>query len=284
MNTDVFYEKRIMNTSPCYIEYVCDHFNKRLRIDDYRGNVLLVIEEMLKEREKHQYEKLIFKSKFEHISSFISNGFQLEALIPDYFNGSTAYFMTQYFETARHQTEKWIEEDQIIQSVKRLPLSLDLIALSSSYVKGFATVDDANELASLYQTVFEIYPAPLHHPNYVKGLLEEGAVFAIIRHNNRIISAASAEVNETYHNAELTDCATLPEYRKHGLMKHLLVALEENLASRQIFCVYTIARSLSFGMNAAFYQLGYEYYGRLTNNCFIFDKLEDMNVWTKNLA
>ena len=30
-------------------------------------------------------------------------------------------------------------------------------------------------------------------------------------------------------NAELTNCATLPEYRKHGFMKSLLIKLEEEL-------------------------------------------------------
>ena len=51
-------------------------------------------------------------------------------------------------------------------------------------------------------------------------------------------------------NAELTNCATLPEYRKHGFMKSLLIKLEEELQEKSIFCSYTIARSLSFGMNA----------------------------------
>ena len=33
-------------------------------------------------------------------------------------------------------------------------------------------------------------------------------------------------------NAELTNCATLPEYRKHGFMKSLLIKLEEELRER----------------------------------------------------
>ena len=37
-------------------------------------------------------------------------------------------------------------------------------------------------------------------------------------------------------NAELTNCATLPEYRKHGFMKSLLIKLEEELQERSIFC------------------------------------------------
>ena len=52
----------------------------------------------------------------------------------------------------------------------------------------------------------------------------------------KIISTASAEMNIKEGNAELTNCATLPEYRKHGFMKSLLIKLEEELRERSIFC------------------------------------------------
>ena len=68
-------------------------------------------------------------------------------------------------------------------------------------------------------------------------------------------------------NAELTNCATLPEYRKHGFMKSLLIKLEEELRER--FSAPIQLLDLSFGMNLAFHQLGYTYTGRLANNCYI---------------
>lgn len=114
--------------------------------------------------------------------------------------------------------------------------------------------------------------------------MAEGTIYYGFYYDEEIVSAASAEVNSFYKNAELTDCATLQEHRKHGLMKILLEELEKELKSSGVYCVYSIARSLSFGMNAALHQLGYQYRGRLTNNCYIFDKLEDMNVWVKDLS
>ena len=101
---------------------------------------------------------------------------------------------------------------------------------------------------------------------------------------DNIVSAASAEVNSQYHNAELTDCATLTNHRKFGLMKNLLERLEAELKQNGIFCAYSIARAQSFGMNAVLHQLGYAYRGRLMNNCYIFDKLENMNMWVKDLS
>ena len=79
----------------------------------------------------------------------------------------------------------------------------------------------------------------------------------------------------------MTDCATLPAYRNQGLMRLLMHALEDELIARNITCAYSLSRALSFGMNAVFYQMGYRYYGRLTKNCDIYDKFEDMNLWAK---
>jgi beta-lysine N6-acetyltransferase len=136
----------------------------------------------------------------------------------------------------------------------------------------------------LYREVFQIYPTPLHDPEYVKKTMKEGTIYYVFFHQGKIVSAASAEVNSFYKNAELTDCATLKDHRKYGLMKIILRELEAELRMQGIFCAYSIARSLSFGMNAVLFQLGYKYRGRLMNNCYIYDKLENMNMWVKNLA
>jgi putative beta-lysine N-acetyltransferase len=124
----------------------------------------------------------------------------------------------------------------------------------------------------------------MNNADYVKKMINDGTIFYVVECDKQLVSAASADANQTFHHAELTDCATLPEHRKYGLMKKLLIHLENDLRINGIYCAFSIARSLSFGMNAAFYQLGYQYTGRLTNNCYIFDKLEDMNVWVKDLS
>ncbi len=36
-------------------------------------------------------------------------------------------------------------------------------------------------------------------------------------------------------------------------------------------------------MNNVFHRLGYEFNGRLVNNCDIFGAYEDMNIWVKDL-
>ncbi|BFJ01565.1 MULTISPECIES: putative beta-lysine N-acetyltransferase [Priestia] len=260
-----------------------DECNKRLRIDDYRGNVNDIYSYIYKEIDKATYEKWIIKARAERLLDWMSLGFSLEATVPYYFNGSDAYLLCCYTSQSRRDSGETLKETELLQDVLKLPTS-DYSPLSNQLIMRRAISSDAKQLSQLYRQIFTVYPTPLYEEEYLSSLLQEDSLFYIIVDKNDIVSAASAEIDYVYHNAELTDCATLPAYRKYGFMKHLLSALEEELKQRHIFCAYTIARALSFGMNAAFHQLGYIYTGRLTNNCYIYKSLEDMNVWVKDLS
>lgn len=265
-------------------EFYLDPFNKRLRVDDYAGNLAETVNEAEKAAMDFQCEKLIFRGRAENYKDLLALGYQCEAVIDGYFRGSDQYFFCKYFTDGRRASGQWISEDSIVKNVTALERNPDVSIPPSEYKLIKITEQEAEKLAELYREVFKIYPTPLHDPSYIKKTIRDGTIYYAFLYKEDLVSAASAEVNFFYKNAELTDCATLPSHRKHGLMKILLEKLEKDLMSQGIFCAYSIARALSFGMNAVLHQLGYSYRGRLLNNCFIFDKLENMNVWVKNLA
>lgn len=268
-----------------FIMEIClDPFNARLRIDDYRGNVQTMHKRVLELAMENGFTKVFIKSRPEDWQTLLSFGYMLEGVFKRYFNGSDAYSMALYFTDERRTSEYWMQEDDILRQVLTLPPKSSDEPLAQGYSIRLATIEDAEQLAQLYGTVFQTYPTPMNDASYIKKVMLEGTIFYAVESNHRIISAASAEVNALYNNAEMTDCATYPEHRKHGLMRHLIVALERELRSRNIYCAYSLARSLSFGMNAVFHQLGYEYTGRMTKNCNIFDKFEDMSLWVKDLS
>ncbi|PLR77265.1 putative beta-lysine N-acetyltransferase [Bacillus sp. V3-13] len=267
-----------------FIEAFIDPFNKRVRIDDYRGNLAEVINKAEQFAAETDAEKLIIKSRKEDCKELLNSCYVLEAVIDRYFLGSDSYLFSKFFCKERMAADDWLNEDQIIKGISKIGLAEGPPPMPGGYTLKKADTSAAELLASLYRQVFEVYPTPLHDPGYVKKTINEGTVYFAIYHEEKIVSAASAEVNHFYKNAEMTDCATLKDHRKHGLMKVLLLKLEEELLKDGIFHAYTLARALSFGMNAAFKQLGYSYTGRMLKNCFIYDKLEDMNVWTKNLT
>lgn len=262
-----------------------DSYNKRVRVDDFYGDVREVIKAALQKTEEWQCEKLIVKARNEDLSAFIEKGFNLEAMVDKYFSGNTMYFMCMYLSAERRKSDTWAEDDRTLAKIlekageKKEPKA----AIPTHLKLKKCGPEDSGRLAQLYDAVFKVYPVPMNDEKYVRKSIESGNVFLAYFDEGKAISAVSGEVNNQYSNAEITDCATLPEYRQYGLIQSLLSELEKELALIHIFCLYSIARSRSFGMNAAFYRLQYKYRGRLANNCIISEGLEDMNVWVKLL-
>jgi beta-lysine N6-acetyltransferase len=283
MHTTYYKNEKIQQ--PQFTAEVCfDYYNERIRIDDYRGSVSVLgkwLEEIVTQ---NRFYKIIIKSRHDDFSQWLELGFIYEGEFTGYFNGAAAVSMCKYFKNERRDSSFWTEEDNILKGV----LGLSQLSVSNpmpkEYMLRMADEQDAKELADLYGQVFEVYPTPMDDPQYVLKMIKSGTLFCVVTYQNKLVSAASADVNADYHNAELTDCATLIEHRKFGLMKHLIDQLEKELFKRKIYCSYSIARALSFGMNAVFHQKGYVYKGRLANNCKIFDKFEDMNIWVKDLS
>lgn len=261
-----------------------DKQNRRIRVDDYLGNLLSILEKAEKIAENEKADKMIIKGRKEHFIQLLESGYRFEASIDGYFLGSDCFFFSKFLTDERKISTHWTEEDGIIKSVYHLKEPSRSIAPPKAYNLKKMAESDATGLSKLYKSVFQIYPTPLNNPDYIVKTMQEGTVYYGFINDGQVVSAASAEVNIFYKNAELTDCATLKEHRKHGLMKILLERIEQELVENGIYCAYSIARALSFGMNAVLYQLGYAYRGRLVNNVFIYDKIENMNVWVKDLA
>jgi len=223
-------------------------------------------------------EKIIIKTLAADVAYLISQGFQNEAFIEGYFNGDDAHFLVKYPKHERGISANISDNQKIVDDILKDKVTLKNEANLKAKI---ASPEDAEKLADLFSEIFTIYPVPLSKPEHVLRSMEKGTVFVFIAENDKILSAASAEINTKFSNAELTDCATVTSARGKGHMQQLILKLEELLEEKGISCFYTIARSQSFGINKAFYNLGYTYGGRLINNCYIYSGLEDMNVWYK---
>ncbi|SDO47692.1 putative beta-lysine N-acetyltransferase [Paenibacillus sp. yr247] len=277
------YSNQVENGNDYTISFCLDFFNKRLRVDDYQGNADVIYERVADIAKSNALTKVFIKSREDDWQTFLSKGCMLEGIYKGYFNGCDAYCMALYNDLERRTSDYWMEEDQILRQVLALPLKPDRPLVPVNCTLRIARMKDAEPLSVLYDHIFQTYPTPMNDPLYVEKTMREGTIHYLVESSDQLISAASAEINTAYRNAEMTDCATLPAYRNLGLMRLLMHALEDELKVRRITCAYSLSRALSFGMNAVFYQMGYQYYGRLTKNCDIYDKFEDMNLWAKTL-
>ena len=79
-----------------FLEVYIDPYNKRLRVDDYRGNIKKMLEKTEELIAKYKTEKLIIKGRNEDFLSFFERGLQLEAVVDRYFLGSDAHFFSKF--------------------------------------------------------------------------------------------------------------------------------------------------------------------------------------------
>jgi len=214
---------------------------------------------------------------------FKAQGFEVEGKIKGYFAGQDALFYSYFADSARKLSvssynglfpvgSSW---DRCEDAGNTPRLAYDIRT---------AVEADIPEMIRLFKLVFTSYPSPVFDVKYLynnmvsKRVLYKAAVF-----QNKIIGIASAEKDQLNRNAEITDCATNPQFRGQGILSSLIIELEENLNSEGYICLYTLCRSTQAAVNKAFFRQGYSFSGRLIKNCHICGSFEDMNILVKNL-
>lgn len=143
--------------------------------------------------------------------------------------------------------------------------------------------EDTMKMAELYRAVFPSYPFPILDPEYLRSCMENHVLYVGAECDGTLAAISAAEMDPADKNAEMTDFATLPEFRRQGLARRLLARMEKEVQNFGIQTAYTIARAGSPGMNLTFAQSGYAFAGTLINNTHIAGRIESMNVWYKAL-
>jgi len=234
------------------------------------------------------YTKVFAKVPQSVQEMFADSGYETEASIPRFFYGTEdALFMAKYLHLERRErsNERLIGEALDIAQQKAgegATAGTDSDAEAAYSVSKLAP-HHAPALANIYRLVFATYPFPIHEPEYITQTMSENVRYFGVHDEGVLVAVSSAELDLEAQNAEMTDFATMPEYRGQGLATLLLGKMEEEVIPEGIKTAYTIARARSVGMNATFAKRGYSFAGTLWNNTNISGSIESMNVWYKHL-
>lgn len=228
---------------------------------------------------EHGYTKLFCKVPADLTSAFLEAGFLVEAQVPDFFGpGRAALFLGRYLdERRRHDTQAACCQ-QVLEAATEAASQPDTTVDLPGDCRVCLPVD-AEAMAGLYQAVFESYPFPIHDPAWILETMQTHIVYFGVWLDGKLAALSSAETDRATRSVEMTDFATLPEYRGRRLAQGLLARMDQYAASEGFCTGFTIARSQSFGMNITFARRGYQYGGTLVNNTQICGHLESMNVW-----
>jgi beta-lysine N6-acetyltransferase len=235
---------------------------------------------------EHGYGKCIVKAPLSMSAPFLEKGYRCEARVPGYFNGEEeVLFLALFTDPARGQED----DPAALDAVRDLALAKadsdpDTTALPDGFRLRPCTPSDAPAMSEIYREVFPVYPFPIHDPAYLCETMKSHIDYFGVESGGELVALASAEMDKSHRNVEMTDFATLPSWRGNGLALHLLAAMDEAMTRRKIKTAYTIARAVSPGMNITFARRDYRYGGRLVNNTPITGGIESMNVWHKPLG
>ena len=262
-----------------------DYYNRRLKILDYEAeNYTNMIRRLAWLAESNDFDKIFVKARKQDFQQFLSHGYMMEGVLKYYFCGEDAYVLSRFSSFDRVHSEDLVKEAQLIEELiyhsaeekkRRKNPHAEIIRAAEEHIP---------LLVYIYRSVFETYPSPLTNPDYIKSTMDRNIIYKLAIKDGKALAAASADIDRKHLNAEMTDCATKPESQGKGLMQLILSSLEEDLRKEGIMTAYTLARGMSIGMNRVFHRLGYEFSGRLINNCDIFGRFEDMNIWVKRLS
>ncbi|MFZ0390640.1 MAG: putative beta-lysine N-acetyltransferase, partial [Calditrichia bacterium] len=199
-----------------------------------------------------QYSKIFAKVPAWALETVRERGYEKEAMVPRFYEGKTdAFFCSKYLKEARKKlkapAKELIQENiKLSQSKKGKGVAK---APPPSYSIRKIEREDAGQLAEVYEKVFPSYPFPIFETDYLLKTMDDHVIYFGVFKNNRLVAASSAEMDRQSRNAEMTDFATLPEFRRKSLAVLLLKEMEREMAAMKFPTVYTIARSHSPGMN-----------------------------------
>jgi len=230
------------------------------------------------------YGKIFAKIPAPAWNAFKTAGYVKEAVVPGLFGGKVdGFFVGKFFSDTRQAAPNTEKRPRMLrQGIKRFPNENNCIGQAMPSVAA-CQVSDAEEMGAVYGRVFESYPFPIQKPVYLKRMMREGVLYFNIRVNGRIAAIAAAEIDLAGNNTEMTDFATLPQWRGKGFAGALLNHMNQKTHEMGIKTAYTIARAASNKMNAVFKNSGYNYAGRLINNSQICGGIESMTVWYRHL-
>ena len=248
--------------------------------------------------EEHGYGKIVAKCPVTAVPELLERGYRVEAQVPRLFGPKEdGVFVGRFLDAGRAVDPRMDRVREVLQRARgAAPTAESRVELGASVSGGAvspdpvaslavreARPDDAEALAVCYASVFESYPFPIDHPDHIREAMRAGTRFFAAWDGGTAVAASSMEDGGTAGTVEMTDFATLPDWRGHSLAERLLARMEHAGALAGTRTAFTIARALSFGMNITFSRRGYRFAGTLVNNTQIANSIESMNVWYRHL-
>lgn len=264
------------------VKIFLDFINSRIKILKFDNISAVTLQKIKDLAIKYKLGKIICCIKGEWNTLFIASGFRLEGMIDGFFKGIDGFYYSYFIDENRNKIKELINKVEISKKIFNMDMEKKNVC-NLDYEIRTATKKDIVEIINVFKTVFSSYPTPIYSEKFIEDTMAKDILYKVAIHNNKIISIASADMDNNNLNAEITDCATLPEYRGKGLTYKIIESLEEDLKKIGFITLYSLSRAINPSINTILIRSKYKFRGILINNCHICGGYEDMNIWVKQI-
>lgn len=266
-----------------HIKIYVDYTNKRVKIIDLNNISVKNIKRIIRFSSKEHLGKIICNCDSAYFKIFVEAGFGSEGKIDGYFKGKDAFCMSYFISSDRTVCSNFSKKELLVKQCLNVRDTFIHRSENSKYCIRNANENDIKEMVKLFSTVFSTYPSPIYDEEFLKETMNEKVLYKVAVYDEKIIGIASADMDKKNLNAEITDCATYPDYRGKGIVSNIIYSLELDLIKKGFITLYSLSRAIVPGINIVLSKHNYKYTGRLVNNCNICSTFEDMNIWIKNI-
>lgn len=247
----------------------------------------VILPKMTELAKQRKYDKILSRVPENAITHFKSNGFTIEAKIPGLYNGkTTGYFLADYLNKNRLQCDK--KQLKTIETVKRIAMAANKpnenpqMGIPEGYAIRKLGTADFSDLATLHEKAYKYHPKHIKKVHDFEALEEMDHQFHGLFVKGELLVCAILRVHTTEANLEIVDFATHPDYRGQNLSYYLVQEIKKLMNVENCTTIYALARATSYGLNITYSKHGFKFAGTLTNNAFVRDAMESMNVWYYN--
>ena len=262
-----------------YVDYV----NKRLKIIDLTNITVQNIKRIIHFSSKQHLDKVICICDSTYVDIFTEAGFEIEGKIDRFFKGQNGFCMSYFISSDRKICSNFSKKELLVKQCLAVKNTFIHRSEKSKYSIRNANETDIQEMVKLFSTVFLTYPSPVYDEEFLKKTMKEKVLYKVAVYEGKIIGIASADMDKENLNAEITDCATYPDYRGKGVLSNIIYSLELDLRKKGFITLYSLSRAINPSINFVLSKQNYKFTGRLINNCNICGTFEDMNIWVKNI-
>ena len=230
------------------VKIYLDHMNKRVKILNSDSISIQTLEKIKDFASVNQAGKILCNTVLSEVKLFTQAGFCIEGKIDGFFKGEDAYCVSYFMDSKRRISESPEQKDKVIAQCF-MPNNRHTAGGNNTlfYSIRTATQSDIGEIVALFSTVFSTYPTPVYDEEYIRQTMNGKILYKVAESEGKIIGMASADMDMENMNAEMTDCATYPDYRGKGVLSNIICELEAELKNRSFITLYSLSRAVNCG-------------------------------------